>query len=379
MREGYAAALDGLAHGVQIAAVLDLRTSADRGPRRCGGGSSRAVAFTMQLRRASQSKPAPAMGGCASAALDFFHAAGADGASAARTRARSHLAIDGLWMSVGFAPANALLHQARAQVSWSDALGQFVPHELPAGLYACGKVNGVYWVRRAPSRWRRMPAPARPPGCLPAARWRVRRRCRPMNVRRIAYPIFAHPKGKEFVDFDEDLQIRDLENACQEGFDSSELLKRFSTIGMGPSQGKHSHMNALRILARVRGQPIEQLGTTTARPMFHPVPLSHLAGRGFTPQRRTPLDAEHAARGAVWMPAGNWRRPEYYALAGRTRDQAIAEEVGAVRTRVGLIDVGTLGKIEVHGPDAAEFLDRVYARPVFQSQDWHDALWADAR
>ena len=99
---------------------------------------------------------------------------------------------------------------------------------------------------------------------------------------------------------------------------------------------------------------------TTARPMFHPVPLSHLAGRGFTPERRTPLDDEHAARGAVWMPAGNWRRPEYYAVKGRTRTEAIAEEVAAVRTRVGLIDVGTLGKIEVHGPDAGELLDRVY-------------------
>ncbi len=174
------------------------------------------------------------------------------------------------------------------------------------------------------------------------------------------WPIFPHPRAREFVDFDEDLQIKDLVNACQEGFDSSELLKRFSTIGMGPSQGKHSHMNALRILARVRGEPLEQLGTTTARPMFYPVPLSHLAGRGFTPERRTPLDDEHAALGAVFMPAANWRRPEYYAAAGKSRVEAIAAEVEAVRTRVGIIDVGTLGKIEVHGPDAAEFLDRIY-------------------
>jgi sarcosine oxidase subunit alpha len=94
--------------------------------------------------------------------------------------------------------------------------------------------------------------------------------------------------------------------------------------------------------------------------MFYPVPLSHLAGRGFTPERRTPLDAEHAALGAVFMPAGNWRRPEYYAVTGKSRVEAIAAEVQAVRTRVGIIDVGTLGKIEVHGPDAAEFLDRVY-------------------
>ncbi len=162
------------------------------------------------------------------------------------------------------------------------------------------------------------------------------------------------------MDFDEDIQVKDLVNACQEGFDSSELLKRFSTIGMGPSQGKHSNMNALRILAKVRGEPIGSLGTTTARPMFHPVPLSHLAGRRFFPERRTPLDSEHVALGAVWMPAGNWRRPEYYAVAGKSREEAIADEVRAVRSQVGVIDVGTLGKIEIHGPHAVEFLERVY-------------------
>jgi sarcosine oxidase subunit alpha len=174
------------------------------------------------------------------------------------------------------------------------------------------------------------------------------------------YPIFPHADGREFVDFDEDIQVKDLVNACQEGFDSSELLKRFSTIGMGPSQGKHSNMNALRILAKVRGEPIGNLGTTTARPMFHPVPLSHLAGRRFFPERRTPLDSEHVALGAVWMPAGNWRRPEYYAVAGKSREEAIADEVRAVRSQVGVIDVGTLGKIEIHGPHAVEFLERVY-------------------
>jgi sarcosine oxidase subunit alpha len=91
------------------------------------------------------------------------------------------------------------------------------------------------------------------------------------------------------------------------------------------------------------------------------VPLKLLAGRSFHPERRTAIDAQHAALGAVWMPAGNWRRPEYYAQAGEDRAQSIEAEVHAVRTAVGLIDVGTLGKIEIHGPDAAEFLDRVYA------------------
>src|SRR6202008_5204221 len=123
--------------------------------------------------------------------------------------------------------------------------------------------------------------------------------------------------------------------ACQEGFDNSELLKRFTTVGMGPSQGKHSNMNALRILGRVRGEPVGKVGTTTARPMFHPVPLSHLAGRGFTPERRTPIDGDHERLGAVWMPAGNWRRPEYYRRGGRSREECIAVEAKAEGGHVG--------------------------------------------
>jgi sarcosine oxidase subunit alpha len=174
------------------------------------------------------------------------------------------------------------------------------------------------------------------------------------------FPIIDHPGGRNFVDFDEDLQVKDLENAVQEGFDSSELLKRFSTVGMGPSQGKHSHMNALRILARARRLSVAALGLTTARPMYHPVAMKSLAGRSFVVERRTPMDAQHAALGAVWMPAADWRRPEYYAVAGETRAASIEAEVRAVREAAGLIDVGTLGKIEIHGPQAGEFLDRVY-------------------
>jgi sarcosine oxidase subunit alpha len=347
--EGYAAALDGLVNGAQIAAVLDLRVSI--GPR------SRAAAEQLARRGVplllgvepieATAKPNGDLN-----ALEYR-------LTGARQSTPARLEIDGLWMSTGFAPANALLHQAGAQFEYRTDLEQFVPRQLPDGVYACGKVNGAYGFTERVADG--TDAGACAAEALRTGVDRGRAALLPADESPShAYPIFQHPRSKEFIDFDEDLQIKDLQNACQEGFDSSELLKRFSTVGMGPSQGKHSHMNALRILARVRGEPIEQLGTTTARPMFHPVPLSHLAGRGFAPERRTPLDAEHAARGAVWMPAGNWRRPEYYALAGRARSAAIAEEVAAVRTRVGLIDVGTLGKIEVHGPDAAELLERVY-------------------
>jgi sarcosine oxidase subunit alpha len=276
--------------------------------------------------------------------------------------ARHRLAADGVWMSVGFAPANQLLHQAGAKMRYDAALEQFVPAHLPSGVFACGKVCGAYELsdRLAQGRDAGYRAAAHALNVSgvgwPAPPVDLHRRGSPSHP----YPVFAHPKGKEFVDLDEDLQIRDLTNAFQEGFDSSELLKRYSTVGMGPSQGKHSNLNALRILARLREESVDAVGHTTARPMFHPVPLAHLAGRGFHPHRRTSLHETHEKLRAVWMLAGDWQRPEYYAQGSETRRECIDGEVNAVRTGVGLIDVGTLGKIEAYGAAAGEFLDRVY-------------------
>ena len=347
--EGYAAALDAVTHGVELAAVLDLRAEP--------GSLSKPAADELVKRGVMihygvRPVEALARDNGEVGRLVFESTAGA-------APGRREIELDGVWMSVGFAPANALLHQASSHMAYEPSVEQFVPRALPAGVYACGKVNGVYSfdARVADGRYAGARAAARIGlGNEPS----LKVNSPVLECPTHPYPIFPHPHGQEFVDFDEDLQVKDLVNACQEGFDSVELLKRFSTIGMGPSQGKHSNMNALRILARVRGEPIDKLGTTTARPMFHPVPLSHLAGRRFMPERRTPLDSDHEALGAVWMPAGNWRRPEYYAVAGQSREDSIANEVRAVRAQVGMIDVGTLGKIEVHGPDAAQFLERVY-------------------
>lgn len=346
--EGYAAALDGLAHGMEIAAVLDLRAQA-------GAGSVAAVqqlaARGVPIYNAVQPIEARAGGDGSIARFSFF--SGAGGAQA------QHLRLDGLWMSVGFAPANALLHQANASTIYDGALEQFVPDTLPPGVHACGKVNGVYGLQERIADGHN--AGEHAAACLGfGARAARASRSAARECSNHPFPVFPHSRGFEFVDFDEDLHLKDLHDACQEGFDSSELLKRFTTAGMGPSQGKHSSLNVLRVLARVRGEPLERLGMTTARPMFHPVPLSHLAGRGCTPQRRTALDAEHEALGACWMAAGKWRRPEYYHVSGMSREQAIAEEVRSVRTRVGLMDVGTLGKIELRGPGAVELLERVY-------------------
>lgn len=267
-------------------------------------------------------------------------------------------ACDGIFVSVGWAPAANLLYQAGTKMRFDAFLQQFVPDRLPPGIFACGRVNGMFDFEQKLLDGRRA-------GLEAAAYLGLGERVAvgiapPTTSPSHPYPILAHPKGKNFVDFDEDLHLKDFHNAIQEGFDNIELLKRFTTVGMGPSQGKHSNMNAVRILARALQKNNSEVGTTTARPFFHPVPMSHLAGRSFTPHRATPLHSRHTELGSKFISAGIWWRPEYYVQQGLSRSECIAREADAVRQQVGIIDVGTLGKLELWGSQAAEFLERVY-------------------
>jgi sarcosine oxidase subunit alpha len=136
---------------------------------------------------------------------------------------------------------------------------------------------------------------------------------------------------------------------------------------MGPSQGKHSNMNAIRILAKIRGLPVEKIGTTTSRPFFHPTPIGHLAGRGFHSHRLTSLHDWHQTNGAVFTDIGAWKRAAYYPSSGQSKEDAIQVEARAVRKSAGIIDSSSFGKIEIHGPDAAEFLERFFTG-VYKTQ-----------
>ena len=265
---------------------------------------------------------------------------------------------DGIAMCAGWAPAAALLYQAGTAMQFNNDVQQFVPNRLPDGIFAAGKVNGVFELaQRLQDGARAANAALRYLG-RPALEISIEKHAGSSPSH--AYPMIPHPKGKNFVDFDEDIQIKDFENAAKEGFDNIELMKRFTTVGMGPSQGKHSNMNAIRILAKIRNLPVEKIGTTTSRPFFHPTPIGHLAGRGFHPHRLTSLHDWHAANEAVFTDIGAWKRAAYYPQNGQSKEQTIQAEAMAVRTAAGLIDGSSLGKIEVHGPDAAEFLERFY-------------------
>jgi len=261
------------------------------------------------------------------------------------------IACDGLLMSVGWAPASQLLHQGGARFEHAAALDQRVPASLPAGLHAAGRVNGVHDFEA-----RLQDGEAAADEILASLGWPSARTPRPDRAQ-VAHshprPFFAHPRGKNFVDFDEDIQLHDLEVACREGFDNVELLKRYTTNGMGPSQGKHSNLNAARWLADRQGLGMDAVGATTARPFYHPVPMGVLAGRRIRPQAHGALEVRHREAGVVWMEAGAWLRPRRYADGGT---DGLAE-YRAVREAVGMIDVSTLGKLEIFGRDAVRLLE----------------------
>jgi methylglutamate dehydrogenase subunit C len=183
-----------------------------------------------------------------------------------------------------------------------------------------------------------------------------------------AYTIqssWTTPEGKHaFVDFQNDVTTIDIKQAHQEGYLSVEHLKRYTTLGMGTDQGKTSNINALAMMADLRGLAINEAGTTTFRPPYAPLTIGAIAGRSvgahFRPKRLSPLHDWHIANGATFIEAGLWLRAWYYDWAGKTPEDAYIKEMQLVRQNVGLADVSTLGKIDVQGPDAAEFLNRVY-------------------
>ena len=349
---GYRVALDLLEAGSEVLALVDLRAGSN--------GGFCAVDLTKRGVKVYA-------GHCVYEALATSDKSSVRGAVICAYDAKNNVALtensitiecDGISISAGWAPAAALLYQAGTGMQFDDEIQQFVPNRLPEGIFAAGKANGVFdLAQRLQDGARAANAALRYLG-RPAVEISIEKHVGSSPSH--AYPMVPHPKGKNFVDFDEDIQIKDFENAAKEGFDNIELMKRFTTVGMGPSQGKHSNMNAIRILAKIRGLPVERIGTTTSRPFFHPTPIGHLAGRGFHQHRLTSLHDWHAAHGAVFTEVGAWKRAAYYPQTHQPKEDAIQAEALAVRETAGIIDASSFGKVEVHGTDAAEFLERFF-------------------
>ena len=266
---------------------------------------------------------------------------------------------DTLCMSVGYTPTYQLICQGGGQLSYNDDTSMFTLTNCPQDCQIAGSVNSHWQLDDVIADAQRAAVIATNALQLSAHPVPEAVAVSLQHSPNFSWPIFAHPKGKEFVDFDEDLQIADIINATRDGYEHIQLVKRYSTCGMGPSQGRHSALATARLVAAATNRTVAQTGVTTARPPFSAEHLAHSAGRSFYPARRSNMHYRHIEAGAQMLQAGAWYRPAYYGSTD-DRQNCIDSEVNNVRNNVGLVDVSTLGGLEVRGADAAEFLNRFY-------------------
>ncbi len=278
------------------------------------------------------------------------------------------LPCDLLCMSGGWSCSVHLGSHTGIKPVYRADIDSMVPGSLPEGQFAAGAANGTFSlagaVREGVAAGQ---AAARHTGFGGA---RVQADAELPDTPYTVQPAVLPPprRGKAFADFQSDVSTHDVQIAHEEGFVAVEHLKRYTALGMATDQGKTSNLNGMALMAAMRGQ--SPGGTTTFRPPWVPMSIGALAGRStgqhFRPARRSPLHDWHVANGAVFTEAGPWLRPWYYRWAGDSPESAYLAEMHLVRETVGISDISSLGKIELHGPDVGEFLDRVYVN-VFSS------------
>ena len=336
--DGWRTAADLAAKGVDISAVIDCRD----------------IAAPMAIPGAQL-----VMGG------QVVNTAGRKGLVSLTLRDNQTIEADCLAVSGGWNPNVHLTCHQRGRPIWREDIAAFVPGgDLPPGMAVAGAANGSLTLGAALREGHEVAGAlieglgfARPSAPAPSAE------DEPCNTAQFWHVTASHKRA--WVDLQNDVTVKDIRQANQEGFRSVELLKRYTTLGMATDQGKTSNIAALAILAEASGRTIPETGTTIFRPPYTPIPIGALAGRSrgrdFRPYRLTPSHDWAKANGASFVETGNWLRAQWFARPGEAgwRD-AVDREVRMTRGSVGICDVTTLGKIDIQGADAAEFLNHVY-------------------
>jgi sarcosine oxidase subunit alpha len=270
----------------------------------------------------------------------------------------------GVAVSGGFTPLIHLATHRGVQPTYVAQLGAFLAGSLPEAWYVAGGVAGATDLETALSHGAKAAVAIGTTAGIPV---------RPKATQSVTAPSYGRiePEWKPrygspsatWVDFQNDVKVSDVELAARENYVSIEHLKRYTTLGMGTDQGRTSNVNGLAIMAGITRQAVESIGTTTSRPPYTAIRMDTIASnrRGdlFKPRRFLPAHAVHEQRSAVFEDSG-WQRPDWYGCNGRNREDAVTAEMQAVRTHVGVFDGSSLGKIEVTGPDAAQFISRFY-------------------
>jgi sarcosine oxidase, subunit alpha len=309
---------------------------------------------------------------------------GVEGVEVARGDDRRNVACDLVCVAGGWSPLLSLHAQGGALPAYDPTWGAFVPGVEPDDDVRCvGAANGTQGLAAilrgaaeagAAAADEAGASTAVPEGSDGATAVGPRSVPEATDDPFLSVDVAPVPlvvgAGKAFVDLQTDVHVKDIEVALAEGYESVEHVKRYTTLGMGTDQGRTGNVNAMHVIAHLRGRPVEEVGTTTFRPPYTPVTLGALAagatGPDLTPTRYSPLHDRHEDHGAVFMDSGLWRRPRYYAHHGDDAVAAAILEARNVRERVGIADVSTLGKIALRGSDVATFLDRVYVNRWLQ-------------
>jgi sarcosine oxidase subunit alpha len=348
--EAYQAALDLHAAGVVIAAIADLRAEVT------GALPDAARRAGMDVRPGST-------------VLDTEGELRVSGITLARVQsgqvqAAQNIRCDAVLMSGGYTPSVHLFSQSRGKLQWNDDVQSFIPGSSAEPEQSAGACRGIYGLAEVLADGARAGAAAPEPHHA-QRRFNVDTLSRRNSAYLGALPQANPPsREKSFVDWQHDVTTRDLALATREGFESIEHVKRYTTTGMATDQGKTSSLNAMAIVAKSLEIAIPQVGLTTFRMPYTPVSFGSFAGisRGdlFDPVRTTPTHPWAQAKAAVFENVGLWKRARYFPRGGEDMHAAVARECRAVRSACGMFDASTLGKIEVVGPDAAEFMNRMY-------------------
>ncbi|MGE5169261.1 MAG: sarcosine oxidase subunit alpha family protein [Rudaea sp.] len=350
----YACALALHQAGIALAAIVDARPAAKLE----GGWCERARAAGLQVL--AESVVAAARGRRRVARVDVRPRAGG---------AVTALDCDLVAVSGGFSPTVHLFSQARGTLRYDETSASFLPGESPMAIVAAGAVEGCFALGAAVARGEAAAREALARAGFPASSTPSRSSATlSLADARIAvdalWSVPGEDRAKRFVDLQNDVTVRDIALAKREGYQAVEHLKRYTTLGMGTDQGKTSNFLGLALMGEALAVPIPQVGTTTFRPPYTPITLGAVAGHAHGPHveptRHTPMHAWHAERGARFVNAGLWKRPHSYPRQDESEDDAALREAGNVRANVGVVDVSTLGKIELGGRDVGEFLNRVY-------------------
>jgi heterotetrameric sarcosine oxidase alpha subunit len=345
--DGWRTAADLHAAGSAVVAVVDARSEVDPDLREAADKAGTRVILGAQARAAH--------GRTSVSGLDVLHGSGK----------AEHLRCDLVAMSNGWNPAIHLTTHLGGKPVWDEMRCAFVPsQQLPPGLSVAGAANGEFGLVRAIEQ-------GGSAGSSAAGECGFDAEPLPQAItdsaRHACSPVWIAPTGKAkaFVDFQNDVTASDVHLAHREGFRAVEHLKRYTTLGMATDQGKTSNLAGHAMMAALCGVDIARAGTTVFRPPYTPVAIGVLAGhhrgKDFRPYRLTPSHDRAKQQGAVFVETGLWLRAQYFPQAG-DKDwlDAVIREVNAVRNGVGVCDVSTLGKIDIQGADAAEFLNRVY-------------------